>query len=47
MKGWPAFPSSAIAAEVFAICIRDSSPSCMRAPPDAAKQMKGHSWSIE
>ena len=30
-----------MAAEVRAICIKDNMPSCIRAPPEAAKQIKG------
>ena len=33
--GKPASRSRPSAAEVFAICISDSTPSCMRAPPEA------------
>ena len=39
--GMPASRSRASAAEVFAICMSDSTPSCMRAPPDAEKMMAG------
>ena len=31
-----------MAAEVFAICIREKMPSCMRAPPEAEKTIAGH-----
>src|SRR5450631_657601 len=45
MKGWRAAVSWCSAAVVFAICMSDRSPSCMRAPPVAVKQMKGNSSS--
>jgi hypothetical protein len=32
------------AAEVLAICISDSTPSCMRAPPDAENSTAGRRW---
>src|SRR2546426_3897728 len=35
MKGTRAARSRATSTDVLAICIRDSTPSCMRAPPDA------------
>ena len=36
-EGQVALFESASAAEIFAICISDSAPSCIRAPPDARK----------
>ena len=41
MNGSRACASCVRLAVVLAICIRDISPSCMRAPPLAVKQMKG------
>ncbi len=41
MKGRPASSSRARAAEILAICIRDSAPSCMRAPPEHEKMISG------
>ncbi len=41
MYGIPASRSRPSAAEVFAICISESTPSCMRAPPDAEKTIAG------
>ena len=38
MYGSPASLSLPMATDVFAICIRDSMPSCMRAPPEAEKR---------
>ncbi len=39
MYGSPASRSRPSAAEVFAICMSDSTPSCMRAPPDAEQMI--------
>ena len=36
---------SAMAALVFAICMRDRMPSCMRAPPLALNMISGSLWS--
>ena len=41
MYGSPASRSRPRAADVFAICMSDSTPSCMRAPPDAENTMAG------
>ena len=41
MYGRPRSCIFASAAEVFAICIRDISASCIRAPPEAEKQISG------
>ena len=41
MNGSRAAASRPRAALVFAICIREKMPSCMRAPPDALKMMQG------
>ena len=41
MKGRPASERRVTAAVVFAICMSDRRPSCMRAPPEAAKHTKG------
>ena len=40
-KGRPASRSSSTAATVFAICMSASTPSCMRAPPEAATDTSG------
>ena len=37
--------SLARAAEIFAICIRESAPSCMRAPPEVEMTISGRSSS--
>ena len=42
MYGSPASRSRASAAVVFAICISEKMPSCMRAPPEAEKMIAGH-----
>ena len=34
-------------AEVFAICMRERTPSCMRAPPEAEVTISGHFFSRE
>ena len=39
INGRPAFASLAKAAEVLAICIKENNDSCIRAPPDVAKQI--------
>jgi hypothetical protein len=41
MNGNLASESLVSAAAVFAICISESRPSCMRAPPEALMQTKG------
>ena len=41
MKGKPACESRPRAALVFAICMSEKIPSCMRAPPEALKMMHG------
>ena len=41
MKGKPFLAKRVSDALVLAICISDSKPSCMRAPPVAVKQMNG------
>jgi hypothetical protein len=46
MNGNPSVASCVNAAVVLAICMRDINPSCMRAPPLAAKQMNGICWSM-
>src|SRR2546430_1257024 len=46
-KGIRAERSRAISTEVLAICISESTPSCMRAPPDAETMMRGTCFSAE
>ncbi|MOA25671.1 hypothetical protein D3C78_1464120 [compost metagenome] len=41
----PSSRKRAMTAEVLAICIREISASCMRAPPEAAKQISGQRFS--
>ena len=41
MNGKPDSAMRASPAEVLAICINENSPSCIRAPPDDAKQTSG------
>ena len=41
INNWPASWCFFKAAEVFAICIRDTIPSCIRAPPEQAKRITG------
>ena len=41
MKGRWAAPRRSTAQDTFAICISETSPSCMRAPPDAQNTMTG------
>jgi hypothetical protein len=41
MWGTPARPSRARAETVFAICIRENGPSCIRAPPEAEIVRRG------
>ena len=47
MKGIPTAANSARTTEVLAICIRDRTPSCMRAPPEAEMMINGMRLSIE
>src|SRR2546426_312445 len=44
--GSPASASRSSAAEVFAICMSERMPSCMRAPPEAERMMTGRSLSM-
>ena len=44
-KGRPAARSFAMTALVFAICMSESAPSCMRAPPELATTRRGM-WSL-
>ena len=46
MYSSPAALCRATAPEVFAICIRDTMPSCIRAPPDAVNTMMGSPASV-
>ena len=41
MYGRRALAKRARAAEIFAICISDNTPSCMRAPPEADTTISG------
>src|SRR3989449_6467328 len=47
MKGTRASRNRAISTDVFAICISDNTPSCMRAPPEAETMIKGTRFSTE
>ena len=46
-KGIRAERSRAISTDVLAICIRERTPSCIRAPPDAETMIKGRRFSVE
>ncbi len=46
-KGMPCRPSWASAALVLAICMRDSTPSCIRAPPEAQTSTSGSFFSSD
>ena len=46
MNGNPASSNRASAAEIFAICIKEIAPSCMRAPPEAEKIISDERVSI-
>ena len=46
MNATPADCSSAITTDVLAICMSESTPSCMRAPPDAETRISGDFLSI-
>ena len=46
MYGRPAFASRARAAEIFAICISERIPSCMRAPPEHDTMITGSFLSV-
>src|SRR6266496_1338784 len=46
MNGTPAPCSSAMTTDVLAICISDSTPSCMRAPPEAETRISGERLSM-
>ena len=47
MYGMQSRCSWAMAAEVLAICIRESTPSCIRAPPEAETRTSGIFFSCE
>ncbi len=47
MNGTRASSSRIRAAEILAICIRLTAPSCMRAPPEADTMMSGVRWASE
>ena len=47
MNGMPLRASSAMTTDVLAICISDSAPSCMRAPPEADTISNGIPFSAE
>ena len=46
MNGRPASASRASAAEIFAICISERIPSCIRAPPEVETMISGSFFSI-